>query len=364
MAHYVTIPDQGSAPGFNPLKTASRLVGLMVVGVTGWAATHRASFYQASSSGSVQPFFPKQGMESVILKPGDQKPVPAGPRGNGGPTAIFLYGTQPMPADVGKSATVEDGYIYGAKINCGKGKRGLACITGSPGDIIKGRLLEWPTLGFADKLRACDNLCQTDKAMGYDTAFAKQGSLRRGIAQVVSKDGSVTKAHFYFQAPDKNAPAIPTAPKATSVALTLALADKMADAAVAKALKFNIKPITVVVVDDSGEPLVVKRMDGCQAPSFPQFALAKAYSCVQLGIASTRELRDKYQAQDKASQINSMVAITEGKLAVFPGGVLFKGANGNVLGAIGVSGASSDEDEACAMAGVDAGGFTTDAKRQ
>jgi uncharacterized protein GlcG (DUF336 family) len=47
--------------------------------------------------------------------------------------------------------------------------------------------------------------------------------------------------------------------------------------------------------------------------------------------------------------MTSMVNITEGKMAPFPGGVLMKDQEGNVIGAVGVSGASGDEDEYCAI---------------
>lgn len=70
---------------------------------------------------------------------------------------------------------------------------------------------------------------------------------------------------------------------------------------------------------------------------------------------SSREFRDKYTNGDSSSkfcQMNSMISISGGKMAAFPGGVLLKGVNNEVLGAIGVSGASGDEDEYAGLRSV------------
>lgn len=95
-------------------------------------------------------------------------------------------------------------------------------------------------------------------------------------------------------------------------------------------------------------------MDNCIGPAFTDFSYAKAYTCVALNISS-REFRDKYTNDENASkvaQLNSMMSITNGKMAAFPGGVLLRNLEGEVVGAIGVSGAAGDEDEYVALKGV------------
>ena len=102
-------------------------------------------------------------------------------------------------------------------------------------------------------------------------------------------------------------------------------------------------------------------MDGCAVKAIPDFAYAKAFTCIGMKISS-RQFRDKYTmgAMDPAKfcQMQSMVSITGGKFAPFPGGVLMKNPNtGDIVGAVGVSGASGDEDEYCAMRGIIEAGY-------
>ena len=95
-------------------------------------------------------------------------------------------------------------------------------------------------------------------------------------------------------------------------------------------------------------------MDGCASKAIPDFAYAKAFTCVGMK-QSSRMFRDKYTTGGnpaKFCQMTSMVNITGGKMAPFPGGVVLKGADGSVIGAVGVSGASGDEDEYCALRGA------------
>ena len=95
-------------------------------------------------------------------------------------------------------------------------------------------------------------------------------------------------------------------------------------------------------------------MDGCSTKGIPQFSYAKAYTCIAMKISS-RTFRDKYTSDNdpkKYCQMLSMVNITDGKMAPFPGGVLLKNREGTILGAVGVSGASGDEDEYCGLRGI------------
>lgn len=135
--------------------------------------------------------------------------------------------------------------------------------------------------------------------------------------------------------------------------LSLETADILADAVIASAKKNNFPPIVVSILDKSANMIVQKRMDGDIHTAFPEFSYAKAYTCVAMGVSS-RAFRDKYTQDNdaaKVAQLNSMMAIT-GKMAAFPGGVVLRNARGEVVGAIGVSGAAGDEDEYMALRAV------------
>ena len=99
-------------------------------------------------------------------------------------------------------------------------------------------------------------------------------------------------------------------------------------------------------------------MDGCSSKAIPDFSYAKAFTCVGMKCSS-RQFRDKYTAGGdpaKFCQMTSMVNITDGKMAPFPGGILLK-SEGKVIGAVGVSGAAGDEDEYCGLMGVQESGL-------
>ena len=137
--------------------------------------------------------------------------------------------------------------------------------------------------------------------------------------------------------------------------LTFAAADFVASAAVQRSLDRRYAPVAITVLDAAGAPIVTKRMDGCSSVGFPQFASAKATTAIVMKTSS-RDFRDKYTKEPaqaaKYCQMLAMVNITGGNMAPFPGGVAIRGNGDEVLGAVGVSGASADEDEDCALAGV------------
>ena len=150
-----------------------------------------------------------------------------------------------------------------------------------------------------------------------------------------------------------------SAPAITS--MNLELADILANGVIETAKRNGFAPIVVTVLDINANSIVQKRMDGPVHAAFPEFSLAKAFTCVSMKTSS-REFRDKYTADGdptKMAQLTSMMSIAD--MAAFPGGVLVKNELGDVVGAIGVSGAAGDEDEYCALRSVwDSGlGLTT-----
>lgn len=138
------------------------------------------------------------------------------------------------------------------------------------------------------------------------------------------------------------------------MSLSLETATKIADAALAKGREASMKPLTVAIVDDGGNLKVLKREDGPGAPMRPQIAIGKAFASVGMG-RSTRALQD--MAQQRPWFSASLVSVANGGYVPVPGGVLITDASGTIVGAIGVTGDSADNDEVAAIAGIEAAGL-------
>jgi len=110
----------------------------------------------------------------------------------------------------------------------------------------------------------------------------------------------------------------------------------------------GLKPLTVVVLDAGGHVVSVEREDGSSNSRF-EIAFGKAYGALALGMGS-RSLMAR--AEQQAYFITAAAAAIGGKLVPVPGGVLVKDDSGSVVGCVGVSGDTSDNDELAAMAGI------------
>jgi uncharacterized protein GlcG (DUF336 family) len=111
----------------------------------------------------------------------------------------------------------------------------------------------------------------------------------------------------------------------------------------------GLKPLTVVVLDAGGHVLSVEREDGSSNNRF-EIAFGKAYGALALGMGS-RSLMAR--AEQQPYFVNSAAAAIGGKLVPVPGGVLVKDENGAVVGCVGVSGDTSDNDELAAISGIE-----------
>jgi uncharacterized protein GlcG (DUF336 family) len=131
--------------------------------------------------------------------------------------------------------------------------------------------------------------------------------------------------------------------------LTLDIARKILDAALAKAVEKKLKPLVITILDARGAVKVTAAQDGTSLLR-AEVAHGKAFGALAMGMGS----RALYQrAQEQAYFIDAVNAIAKGALVPVPGGVLIQ--NGaTLLGAVGVSGDTSDNDEACAVAGIEA----------
>jgi uncharacterized protein GlcG (DUF336 family) len=110
----------------------------------------------------------------------------------------------------------------------------------------------------------------------------------------------------------------------------------------------GLKPLTVVVLDAGGHVVSVEREDGSSNNRF-EIAFGKAYGALALGMGS-RSLMAR--AEQQAYFITAAGAAIGGKLVPVPGGVLVKDTEGSVVGCVGVSGDTSDNDELAAIAGI------------
>jgi uncharacterized protein GlcG (DUF336 family) len=136
--------------------------------------------------------------------------------------------------------------------------------------------------------------------------------------------------------------------------LTLDQATIILDATLAKGAEMELNPLTVSVVDSGGSLKAFKRQDGPGAALRPAIATGKAFGAIGIG-RSSRALGA--MAQDRPHFVNALVGVSDGRLVPVPGGVIIKNADGDFIGAVGVSGDTSDNDEAAAVAGIEAAGL-------
>ncbi len=139
------------------------------------------------------------------------------------------------------------------------------------------------------------------------------------------------------------------------MALTLEQASAMVDAALAKGREMGLTPLCVTVLDQGGHLKALKREDGAGMLRVT-IAVAKAWGAVGMGLGTRRFAERSGQAPAFFATLSDM---TDGKVVPVPGGVLVK-SSGEIVGAVGISGASSDDDEACAVAGIKAAGLEAD----
>jgi uncharacterized protein GlcG (DUF336 family) len=137
--------------------------------------------------------------------------------------------------------------------------------------------------------------------------------------------------------------------------LTLAQANQIIAAALAKSREAGYQPMGIAVLDEAGNLKAFASEDGASMFRF-DVARAKAWGAVGMGVSS-RTLAQR--AKDNPNFFVSLAATAGGKFLPQPGAVVIKDAQGNLLGAVGASGGTGDEDEAICMAGVAAAGFVS-----
>ena len=142
----------------------------------------------------------------------------------------------------------------------------------------------------------------------------------------------------------------------TTNGLTLAQANSIVQAALAKGREMGLLPLTVVVLDAGGQVKALQREDGSSLLR-PEIATGKAFGALAMGLGG-RELARRAQAMQ--GFMNALSDLAGGRAVPVPGGVLACDADGVILGAVGISGDVSAQDEVCAVAGIQAAGLRPD----
>jgi len=139
--------------------------------------------------------------------------------------------------------------------------------------------------------------------------------------------------------------------------LTLDQANAVIAAAPAEGAALGLQPLTVAVLDPGGHLLALQRQDG-SGTLRPQIAIAKADGALGLGISS-RKIAE--MAADRPTFVGSLSPIAPHGVTPAAGGIIIVDGDRNSLGAVGVSGDNSDNDELCALAGLKAAGLSAQA---
>lgn len=139
--------------------------------------------------------------------------------------------------------------------------------------------------------------------------------------------------------------------------VTLAQASTIVDAALEKGHELDLHPLTVVVLDAGGHLVAMKRQDKSGILR-TQIATGKAWGTLGMGFGGREFARRA--AGGGGLFLTALMEASEGRVVPAPGGVLIRDAAGDIIGAVGISGDTSDKDEICAVAGIEAAGLKPD----
>ncbi len=141
------------------------------------------------------------------------------------------------------------------------------------------------------------------------------------------------------------------------MAITLDQARKIISVARDKGRDLGLKPLSLAVLDAGGHLLAFEREDGASPGRFA-IAHGKAYGAVMLGLPGSAQMA---RAEAQPYFMAAVNGVYGGQVIPVPGGVLVRDGTGAVIGAVGVTGDTSDNDAAAALAGIEAAGLTGEA---
>jgi uncharacterized protein GlcG (DUF336 family) len=136
--------------------------------------------------------------------------------------------------------------------------------------------------------------------------------------------------------------------------ISLVKANAIISATFAKGKEAGMKPLSCVVTDAGGHVIAFQRQDGTSSLRL-DIARAKAAGALSIGVSS-RKLGE--MAAERPHFVGALAHLAPGGLLPVAGGVIVKGADGYPIGAVGVTGCTSDNDEIAALAGIAAAGLT------
>ena len=138
--------------------------------------------------------------------------------------------------------------------------------------------------------------------------------------------------------------------------LTLDIASQIVDKALEKRKEMGFAPLTVAVLDAGGQLKVLKREDKSSLLR-PEIAIGKAWGVLGMGLGG-RELNRR--ATKVPIFYNALSDMSGGRMVPVPGGVLIRSDKKDILGSVGISGDTSENDETCAVYGIQSVGLVPD----
>lgn len=136
--------------------------------------------------------------------------------------------------------------------------------------------------------------------------------------------------------------------------ISLSKARSIVRATIKKGRELELKPLSVVVLDTGGHVKAFEREDGASPGRF-DIARGKAYGVVMTGMTGSALMA---RAEEQAYFVNALNGAFGGQVVPVPGGVLIKDSRDRIIGAVGVTGDTSDNDATAALAGIEAAGLT------
>ena len=121
-----------------------------------------------------------------------------------------------------------------------------------------------------------------------------------------------------------------------------------------KGREMELKPLSVVVLDAGGHVIAFEKEDG-SAPGRFAIAHGKAYGAVMLGMSGSAQMA---RAEQQAYFMAAVNGVYGGQVVPVPGGILVRDKKGSVIGAVGVTGDTSDNDAEAGLAGIASAGLT------
>ena len=140
------------------------------------------------------------------------------------------------------------------------------------------------------------------------------------------------------------------------MSITLSQANEMIAAIIKRGIEMDCRPMSVVVVEPGCKPKAFQKEDGSSMIRF-EMAFGKAYAALALGRSSKLV---RVRAQEKPIFMDYLIGASNEQIFPEGGGLLIRAADGEVIGAVGVTGDTEDRDEELAAHGIHAAGLKTD----